>query len=86
MANIAHPQSSSANASPALIYAPPPSTATHALNASLFAPSSSPHIRFAGNANTRSHASNTSSTPKPVYPERYNQRYTLPSGIEEQPF
>lgn len=24
--------------------------------------------------------------PRPVYPEKYNQRYTLPSGIEEQPF
>ena len=82
MANTAHPQSSSPNASPSLIYSPPPSTATHALNASLFAPSSSPQIRFAGNASVRSHTR----VPKPVYPERYNQRYTLPSGIEEQPF
>ncbi len=83
MANTAHPQSgTNAGAAAALIYAPPPSTSTHAVNASLFAPSSSPHIRFAGNINTRSHTS----TPKPVYPEHYNQRYTLPSGIEEQPF
>jgi len=82
MANSAHPQSSSTNASASLIYTPPPSTATHALNASLFAPSSNPQIRFVGNTNTRAHTS----TPKPVYPERYNQRYTLPPGIEEQPF
>ncbi len=83
MANTAHPQrGTNAGAAAALIYAPPPSTSTHATNASLFAPSSSPHIRFAGNINARSHTS----TPKPVYPERYNQRYTLPSGIEEQPF
>ena len=83
MANTAHPQSSTnARAAAALMYAPPPSTSTYSVNASLFAPSSSPHIRFAGSINTRSHTS----TPKPVYPERYNQRYTLPSGIEEQPF
>ena len=82
MANTAHPQSNGTNASTSLIYTPPPSTSTHALNASLFAPSSSPQIRFAGNASSRSHTR----APKPVYPERYNQRYTLPSGIEEQPF
>ncbi len=83
MANTAHPQrGTNAGAATTLIYAPPPSTSTHAANASLFAPSSSPQIRFVGNTNVRSH----SSTPKPVYPERYNQRYTLPAGIEEQPF
>jgi hypothetical protein len=84
MANIAHPQSVSTGtrASAALIYTPPPSTATHAANASLFAPSSSSQARFVGNTSARSHTR----APGPVYPERYNQRYTLPSGIEEQPF
>jgi hypothetical protein len=84
MANIAHPQSSSTGtrATAALIYTPPPSTATHAANASLFAPSSSSQARFVGNTSTRNHTR----TPGPVYPERYHQRYTLPSGIEEQPF
>jgi hypothetical protein len=24
--------------------------------------------------------------PKPVYPSKFNERYTLPTGIEEQPF
>ncbi|HLJ35478.1 MAG TPA: hypothetical protein VKU38_17620 [Ktedonobacteraceae bacterium] len=82
MANTAHPQSNGTHASSSLIYTPPPSTSTHALNTSLFAPSSSPQIRFVGNASSRSHTR----VPKPIYPERYNQRYTLPSGIEEQPF
>ncbi len=73
MANTAHPQSSGTGTrvSTALIYTPPPSTATHAANASLFAPSSSSQARFAGNTSTRSH---TSSVPSPVYPERYHQR------------
>ncbi len=83
MANTPHPQSSTGRGNAAaLIYAPPPSTSTHTTNASLFAPSSSPQSRFTGNVNTRSHTR----APKPVYPEHYHQRYTLPSGIEEQPF
>ena len=83
MANTARPQSNTGRGNAAaLIYASPPSTSTHTSNASLFAPSSSPQIRFVGNVNTRSHTR----APKPVYPEQYHQHYTLPSGIEEQPF
>lgn len=84
MAIITRTQSGATGAgtSGTLIYAPPPSTVAFSPNAPLFAPSSTQQPRFSGNTSARSHTR----APRVVYPEHYNQRYTLPSGIEEQPF
>lgn len=83
MAIITRTQNSAGgNNSGLLLYAPPPSTVAFSPNAPLFAPSSTQQSRFSGNTGARSHTR----APKIVYPEHYNQRYTLPSGIEEQPF
>ncbi len=53
------------------------SDAMNALNAMLALSST----RLAGSTRTRK-----PKIPKPVYPEKYNQKYRLPAGIEEQPF
>jgi len=51
--------------------------ALHALNNALQQSSS----RSSGSVKTKK-----VKVPKPVYPEKFHQKYTLPSGIEEQPF
>jgi hypothetical protein len=38
--------------------------------------------RFSGNSSTRSHTTRI----KIVWPEKFHQRFVLPSGIEYQPF
>ena len=38
--------------------------------------------RFIGNSSTRSHTTHI----KIVWPEKFHQRFVLPSGIEHQPF